>query len=450
MRLELENVGIIKKADICCEGLTVLSGKNGTGKTTIGKVLFSIVQGGNNVEESYEHAKENYVKSSLRREVNRMRRIFPREIIDHVADPENKNNLLFLLNLGISEKIKYDLSLLEDLIARYKGMDYATFLRFHGLDDMVDQEDLYKIVVNDLVTACETCINVLNEPNSMEKYLSNRINSFLDYSFSGQIKQIDYSGNSLITCENNGSLIYKVRIPKDSLYESDSDSSFNIPYDSATFIDDPYVLDRFQNGTITFPADQDDYNAQQILCEFLDGGHPDNYFLTVERNKKMSTLFEKINEIVPGEFEVTSKEAYYVFQNKKYRVGNLAAGSKQFLILKTLLINGTLDDRSLLILDEPESHLHPEWINKFAEILVILIKDLGIHIVLSTHSPNMLLALEVYANEYGILDHSHFYLGEKEADSVVFSCIDGKVNEGYLHLSVPLIKMSIAKKKFRD
>ena len=164
----------------------------------------------------------------------------------------------------------------------------------------------------------------------------------------------------------------------------------------------------------------------------------------------MSTLFEKINEIVPGEFEITSKEAYYVFQNKKYRVGNLAAGSKQFLILKTLLINGTLDDRSLLILDEPESHLHPEWINKFAEILVLLIKDLGIHIVLSTHSPNMLLALEVYANEYGILDHSHFYLGEKEADSVVFSCIDGKVNEGYLHLSVPLIKMSIAKKKFRD
>ena len=78
----------------------------------------------------------------------------------------------------------------------------------------------------------------------------------------------------------------------------------------------------------------------------------------------------------------------------RLHVNNLATGSKMFFIIKKLLLNGLINENAVLVLDEPESHLHPEWINKFAEILVVLIKDVKVNILLTTHSPNLMLALD--------------------------------------------------------
>lgn len=42
MKLKLNNIAMIKEAEIKIDGLTVLAGKNGTGKSTISKTLFTI------------------------------------------------------------------------------------------------------------------------------------------------------------------------------------------------------------------------------------------------------------------------------------------------------------------------------------------------------------------------------------------------------------------------
>ena len=44
MRLYLHNIGAIANADIRLDGVTVLAGENNTGKSTIGKALYSIVK----------------------------------------------------------------------------------------------------------------------------------------------------------------------------------------------------------------------------------------------------------------------------------------------------------------------------------------------------------------------------------------------------------------------
>ena len=54
---------------------------------------------------------------------------------------------------------------------------------------------------------------------------------------------------------------------------------------------------------------------------------------------------------------------------------------------------------------------------KFAEILVVLIKDIRLKVLLTTHSPNLMLALNVHAKKAGIVSDSHFYLAEKISDS---------------------------------
>lgn len=109
-------------------------------------------------------------------------------------------------------------------------------------------------------------------------------------------------------------------------------------------------------------------------------------------------------------------------------------------------MNGYLNEETILVLDEPESHLHPEWINRFAEILMLLIKEAGIHILLTTHSPNLLLALNVYAKRYNSIEKSHFYLAQTldESWQATLKNIDNDISEGYSHLSIPLIEMSIS------
>lgn len=41
MNLKIKDFGVIKNADIKVDGITVITGNNNTGKSTIGKVFFS-------------------------------------------------------------------------------------------------------------------------------------------------------------------------------------------------------------------------------------------------------------------------------------------------------------------------------------------------------------------------------------------------------------------------
>ena len=44
MLLQLRNIGMIKEAEIALDGLTVIAGENDTGKSTVGKALFSVLK----------------------------------------------------------------------------------------------------------------------------------------------------------------------------------------------------------------------------------------------------------------------------------------------------------------------------------------------------------------------------------------------------------------------
>ncbi|XUP89179.1 AAA family ATPase [Campylobacter coli] len=43
-KLYLENIGIIKEANINLEGLSVIAGENDTGKSTVGKILMALIK----------------------------------------------------------------------------------------------------------------------------------------------------------------------------------------------------------------------------------------------------------------------------------------------------------------------------------------------------------------------------------------------------------------------
>ena len=67
MRFSINNIGIIKSADVKVDGLTVISGANNSGKTTVGKALYSIVSATENLSEKQDIDLAEAIYNRIRR-----------------------------------------------------------------------------------------------------------------------------------------------------------------------------------------------------------------------------------------------------------------------------------------------------------------------------------------------------------------------------------------------
>ena len=69
MRLYLKNIGKIKTADIKINGITVLAGENDTGKSTVGKVLYSFFMSFHDLEQKIRTERIESMTNLLLKEI---------------------------------------------------------------------------------------------------------------------------------------------------------------------------------------------------------------------------------------------------------------------------------------------------------------------------------------------------------------------------------------------
>ncbi|WP_296849368.1 AAA family ATPase [uncultured Methanobrevibacter sp.] len=126
-----------------------------------------------------------------------------------------------------------------------------------------------------------------------------------------------------------------------------------------------------------------------------------------------------------------------------------SSGIKEIGIIQVLLQNNILKENSFLIIDEPEASLHPQWEIKFAEILVLLAKELNIHIYLNSHSPMFIEAISLYSQYYDLLNETNFYLTQKQDNGKYnFKKINPKnMGEVYENLTSPYDELDKLKAK---
>ena len=65
MQIKLENMGFVKNSSIELNGLTVITGKNNAGKSTVGKTLYALLDAVSNISEKYEIDRYNYMVKIL-------------------------------------------------------------------------------------------------------------------------------------------------------------------------------------------------------------------------------------------------------------------------------------------------------------------------------------------------------------------------------------------------
>ena len=128
-------------------------------------------------------------------------------------------------------------------------------------------------------------------------------------------------------------------------------------------------------------------------------------------------------------------------KNIKHDISNVASGIKSFGLLQLLLNSGNLNENSILIIDEPEVHLHPFWQVEYAKILVKLVEN-NIPVVVASHSPYFIEALKTYSDKT-IKDKTNFYLGEMQEGGSVFKDVTNDLEPIFELLAIPMQQLML-------
>jgi predicted ATPase len=394
------------------DGITVIAGENNTGKSTFGKALYCMFNAFCNDEKNIYAERVNGISGII----------------------ENK---LFFDEFQV---VSFNKKVMERIVSLEQSFSASSFLE-------IIKDSFASIPENDTKLLNEIIDTSIDEIGHFVTIGSNEIQRmiitrYFRNEFEGQINhlnELDLAGNVLLTIKKENVEVTM----KNNECRSFIDN-VGILY-GAIYIDSPFIIDNVQQYYR--------YRSRQALpsgaSHSLDlryrlGKVTDNTVIKEAIIKqKINTIVSAVNKIVAGEFRENKDDLLFFEHNlqKPIALSNLSAGLKVFVIIKRLLETGAINNNGVLIMDEPEIHLHPDWQLKFVEILVLLQKEFNLNILLATHSPYFLEAIEVYAKKYGISDHCNYYLAEVKDDTADVREVSGNLNDVYKQLADPFRKL---------
>ena len=395
MQIKLKNIGMLKEAELSLNSLTLIAGENDNGKSTVGKVVFCIIKAINRYKEDLQESKEH----KLNEKFNNLF-FFIRNLLVHNPILKNTDDIYFLIEdeSDIDEKLLN----LNKLIALFKN------------NTQIDEKTIQKIE-----KTLEEIYTIRNEPENINKYIESALNKVFISEFDSSIL-LDGEDEGEITLLENKLELIKIKVTRENKIFLLSDIE-PIQIKDATFIESPLIL----NNHDLLIKSQSGLNINKRNIERL--GIPYTTLHTkdlFDKLKKISfslffdddfeeNILKEIQQIIDGNIIYDSQKRDFIYSKgqKNISIKNTASGIKSFGILQLLLLNGVLNKNSILILDEPENHLHPIWQLKYAKLLVIFAKN-GITTLIASHSPYMIEALKRYSDIEDLGEVTNFYLAE--------------------------------------
>lgn len=404
MKLSIRNVGKLKEADVEINGITVITGENDTGKSTVGKVLWSVFNGFYEIDEKVYNEK-----------VFELEKIIDEIIKENVyKNLSTDYNSFFEIFNSTGKKIaieflKGNKNYSEDEIKIIIN-NYKKDLKIENISKFVQEiNETLKISDKEIIKVIVSRVMNKEFHNQINAIFSKKKMNIGEISLKIKDKEID------LKIENNEI--------------SDVQNYFLINKETM-YIDNPFILDSY---------DFEDENHQTHLATNVFSENENSVISEIKVKKKLNNIYQKLNSVLSGEI-LENKNSKFVYRKNGEDIDlkNLSTGLKTFAIIKMLLQNGTLEENGTIILDEPEIHLHPEWQLKFAELIVLLQKEFGMHILLTTHSPYFLNAIEVFSERHKIDDKCKYYVAENEGNSSIIKDVTGNTREIYRKLARPI------------
>lgn len=353
-----QNIGAFENFDLSLPSITLIAGENGTGKSTISKSLYMLLNVKNNVVSLLENEKNLLVGA-----------------IKQYEEVSKK------FNLEKSNALSKNLLVLRNEIAHLKSINSSKSF------DTIDST-LKNTIIKRLINA---------------EFNNQAIKNKSEYG-KLQLSAEDLSAAFFLSVnELQNSLSFKIQ------------NNYNVIYlESSTFIDSVSVANK--NYINHFNC------TSRLLKNSIKDidNYQESLFDEIDRNKMIDRFNDKIHDIIKGSFEYDkqTKAYFYKTENAKYSLDNVASGIKAFSSLDLLIKYGVVKNNSIIILDEPENNLHPLWQVNYAELLVSLVKDTDIRLIINSHSPFFIEAIELNCNKKLKNDDYKFYFTKREKDEI--------------------------------
>jgi predicted ATPase len=459
MKIEIENVGLVEKTAIAIDGITVIAGENGSGKSTISKALFASFNGLRNLSKKVSQVRSYSIKSLIddfiyskydydfldEHEVSS--RIFDevinqRDLYSKDADALGNRLIEILKDVPISQD-EDDVESDEKRI--FESSDNLKEDVERGLAQVALKIQKNLCVANSLIK---------------ERIMLDQLNE----EFDRQILNFNTKASSgSITLTIKGEFV-RITVSRDSV---ESDAAVKILNDiilqnDVIYLDNPSILDnldrrirkssslfsfmtgnkfsRFAPPIIQFK--HEDVLRSQIkkneLQNYIGRDDSQNYIEKILADNKMKEIIECVNSVSSGNLDRKDGKYSYSINGKNVNIANLSSGLKTFITLKQLLTQGVIKEKSMVIIDEPEVHLHPEWQVLFAKIIVLVQRKFDVNFLINTHSPYFMEAIDVFASKFGLGKDLRCYLSEKDKNGNAFvEDVTGNIQKAYAHLARP-------------
>ena len=358
IKISVKDFRAIHCADIDLNGITVIAGVNGSGKSTLSKLLYTIFNKVKALDDVYRNA--------FRLEIQPIE-----EVGQQIYDTLKPSDFGLIIGGEVKderENIQKCVSLLAESFSQDdKTKRLVSIIKYNLGIDIKGREDLNIILdkFDEAVARYED-----RKRNRSFEELGNEIASELqDDDIIRKVSVSEYGYTFFGPGVESVPLLHSVKF--------------------CTYIDTPKKLEvPFSYTEWESINSQKDATYNQEISKYLS------------------------DNILKGEASYSEQWKTLIYQRndgQTFDLSQSATGVQAFAFLQLLLKKGLINDRSLIIIDEPEAHLHPQWIVEYAKVLVELNKKTKARFFIATHSTDMVSALRYISEKEETLDHLSYY-----------------------------------------
>lgn len=452
MRLHIENIGGLSDADIVIEGITIIAGENNVGKSTIGKSFYAFLNNMDTWRETYE----KQCQANLVRYLNSKNTVLEDLSMSLSGAIRRRTNKVLAMTNNFALQEDFVTSIEDYQVAEDEKEREIATKKLHGflwqycekymeLYLKHNTEDVMSKNIEKVEGWVDDTINGLSNIELDELVMQkNMINQSFQTVFQKQFRKIKSDRSRIGFQDDKGRKVY--------MEWNDDTEKISAPLrvsQQIHFIESPKIYDFLSD--VRYGHVQKEYlqylmtpNVFKKKDSFQAKGDSSEDFLNLEKaSEEIREVIDKLTDVMGGRAEFFQKVGLE-FKDKNIKepihAVNVSTGLKSIALLEYALRIGAVKRGDILVLDEPEINLHPEWQKEYAQALVLLQKTFDLKLIVTTHSPYFIRSIECFSDLNDIMDCLNVYkivqTNEKNAENLSYS--EYGMTELYDDLSAPL------------